>query len=160
MEKLASTFRTITGTQTQDYTASSDIGPEKPFRTITVNFTNYLITDKCTTCGKEKSILAGLPKSVTVRVKMTDEEFEAAHEKQFFTAVDFEITCNNGFSHVVQAVAKGSGNPYVVSDTPGLRQGYWEEGPSFEIALSKFIPRFAEMVKDAPRTTRLVDGPW
>ena len=121
---------------------------KREMRTIHITSTHYKFINPCETCGKEEGIIAGVPTEIDITLPMTGEEYFRASQKMFWIAIDFEIACVNGISHVAKGLSPKK--QFIVSDEPGLRNGHYEEDESIEKVLHKFIPFLMEA--DRPRT--------
>lgn len=124
---------------------------QKPFKEIhirtTTLFTHPSWEAPCSSCGKQDYILAGMPSSIWVSVPLTDEEHEYIVEHPFWMAGEFEVNCNNGFSHTVVGM-KPKGKGWIITSeedvftSPVKAEGVW-----FEYVLSQFIPLYIEYIK-------------
>jgi hypothetical protein len=100
---------------------------------------------KCGTCGKGDVILAGLPTWYPVTMPLPADDLFVLTEKPFFMAGDFEISCNNGYSHTVTGL-----NPdarFIISELSNYEDGFYSVDSNFEKALLKFFLGYAQIIR-------------
>jgi hypothetical protein len=139
------------------------INPKVEVVTFTIKTsTNFKLPpwdSPCKTCGKEGVILAGLPTYYTVTMPLPKDALNVLYEKPFFMAGEFEIFCNNGFSHTVKGL---NPNPkFIISELSDYLDGFYAIEDNFEKALFKFFLGYAEILRgrkiNGTSTTRTSD---
>ena len=128
----------------------NDIFPRNKFalniktRKIRIIFTSRF-TGNCDVCKKDGVILAGTPTEASANIYISDEDYDIVADNPFWVAPDFEIACNNGYSHSAKGLSPT--HRYVIS-TEKNKKGYKEEGTHFEEVLSRFVPNFVKVIKE------------